>query len=53
MDITLTYHGATHLNSGSNGPCEVITGTFLLEAKGGIVDKLFVIAQAGGIVGIA
>lgn len=45
------YHGATHFNSGSDGLGQVVTGTVGLEANGGLVNEVLVLAQALGIVG--
>jgi len=49
----LTYHGATHLNSGSDRLSQVIPGTVGLEASGGLVNEVLVLAQALGIIGSA
>lgn len=47
----VTYHGATHLNSGGDGLGQVITGTVGLEAKGGLIDEVLVLAQALCVIG--
>ena len=49
----LTHHGATHINSGSDRLGQVVTGTVSLEAKGGLIDEVLVLAQALGIIGSA
>ena len=53
VDKVLSYHGATHFNSGGDGLGQVIAGTVGLEANGGLVDEVLVLAQALGIIGSA
>jgi len=49
----VTHHGATHFNSGSDRLGQVVTGTVGLEAEGGFVNEVLVLAQALGIIGSA
>ena len=49
----LAYHRTAHLSGSGKGLFEVRAGTFLLEAKSGLIDKLLATAQAGGVAGIA
>jgi hypothetical protein len=48
-DRMLTYHSATHLRSSSKGLFEIRTGTVLLNATSGRIDKRLVAAQACGV----
>ena len=49
----LTDHRAARLDGGVNGLLEVRAGTIGLEADGGLLDKLGVAAQTGGVLEVA
>ena len=50
MDKMPTYHGATHFKGGSDRIGQIITAAVGPEASGGLVDEVFVLAQALGVV---